>query len=457
MADVILDLRSALKSAEPLIYDILTKDFREELNKNIHVLDLSYNTLLSSTYSRIKNSLSARELGAYTSAYETLVRVLLSKCAGRVVKDIFDPLVKVLIDKKFATGPILIYSGSGESTQAFLIGSQFKSLQSYYSNSIAGDPALKSTRFGKATTYKQKVDAKGRPLTDEYVKDTRIRVDFGHIPTADDTNLTSPLVKKIQSVSQASSNPTIRRNAQQAIDELYTIQAKISHRFKNTTPEVIDASRNILGTGYIVVTLQNKALNSKFSSQEAKVYSKLLRSIVNNIDYGSIKGSNTIKQDIAAGIASIFSKKNPKPKKHVERSAELGANIKSKSRTTVSGGSGFTTIKDKATTPLVNLESILRASINEQVASNMGTGGESRILNYRSGRFSESVTIDRVSESRAGMISVFYNYMKNPYATFSTGGRQESPKTRDPKALISKSIRELAAPIVGNRLRSVLV
>lgn len=113
--------------------------------------------------------------------------------------------------------------------------------------------------------------------------------------------------------------------------------------------------------------------------------------------------------------------------------------------------------EQQVTTPLVNLESILRASINQQVARNMGNGSESRILNYRTGRLAESVSIDRVSESRQGMISVFYNYMKNPYATFSEGGRQQSPKTRDPKALISKSIRELAAPIVGNRLRSVLV
>ena len=113
--------------------------------------------------------------------------------------------------------------------------------------------------------------------------------------------------------------------------------------------------------------------------------------------------------------------------------------------------------EQQVVTPLVNLESILRAAINQQVAKNMGNGSESRILNYRTGRLAESVTIDRVSESRQGMISVFYNYMKNPYATFSEGGRQQSPKTRDPKTLISKSIRELAAPIVGNRLRSVLV
>ena len=105
----------------------------------------------------------------------------------------------------------------------------------------------------------------------------------------------------------------------------------------------------------------------------------------------------------------------------------------------------------------INLEAILRARINEQVRQNMGSGKESRILNYRTGRFSESVSIERISESRQGMISVFYSYMKNPYATFSDGGRQQYPKTRDPKALISKSIREIAGPMVANRLRSVVV
>lgn len=114
-------------------------------------------------------------------------------------------------------------------------------------------------------------------------------------------------------------------------------------------------------------------------------------------------------------------------------------------------------VSDRITDSLVNLESILRSRINEQVRQNMGGGSESRILNYRTGRFAESVSIERISESRQGMISVFYNYMKNPYATFSEGGRQQYPKTRDPKLLISKSIREIAGPMVANRLRSVVV
>lgn len=108
-------------------------------------------------------------------------------------------------------------------------------------------------------------------------------------------------------------------------------------------------------------------------------------------------------------------------------------------------------------TPLIDLEAILRARINKQVMDNMGQGSDTRVLNYRSGRFSSSVEIDRLSESRQGLISVFYKYMKNPYATFSEGGRQEFPRSRDPKALISKSIREIAAPIVGNRLRAIVV
>ena len=47
--------------------------------------------------------------------------------------------------------------------------------------------------------------------------------------------------------------------------------------------------------------------------------------------------------------------------------------------------------------------------------------------------------------------------MKNPYATFSAGGKQDRPKTRDPKLLIGKSIRDIAAQVVDNKLRAISV
>lgn len=106
---------------------------------------------------------------------------------------------------------------------------------------------------------------------------------------------------------------------------------------------------------------------------------------------------------------------------------------------------------------LTNLETLLRAGIADTVKKNMGKGDRRDILNLRSGRFAESVKIERISRSRAGMLSVYYNYMKYPYATFSAGGRQSSPRTRDPKLLISSSIREIAQKSVADRMRAVLV
>jgi len=105
----------------------------------------------------------------------------------------------------------------------------------------------------------------------------------------------------------------------------------------------------------------------------------------------------------------------------------------------------------------VNLENLLNAKLTQTIKQNMGSGNRRDILNLRSGRFAESVRVERISESRQGMVTAFYTYMRNPYATFSEGGRQQNPRSRDPKLLISKSIRQLAQQITQQRLRAVLV
>ncbi len=106
---------------------------------------------------------------------------------------------------------------------------------------------------------------------------------------------------------------------------------------------------------------------------------------------------------------------------------------------------------------LVSLQNLINANLADQIKKNMGDGNRRDVLNLRTGRLAESATVERVSQSRAGMITAFYSYMKNPYATFSEGGRQQYPRTRDPKLLISKSIREIAQQQVANRLRAVLI
>ena len=104
---------------------------------------------------------------------------------------------------------------------------------------------------------------------------------------------------------------------------------------------------------------------------------------------------------------------------------------------------------------LTSLQTLLDANLVQQIKKNMGDGSRRDVLNLQTGRFAESVKVERLSQSREGMISVFYSYMKYPYATFSRGGQQERPYTRDPKLLISKSIRDITSQQVANRLRAI--
>ena len=106
---------------------------------------------------------------------------------------------------------------------------------------------------------------------------------------------------------------------------------------------------------------------------------------------------------------------------------------------------------------IASLQTLLNTQLVERIKQNMGTGNRRDILNLRTGRFAESVKVERISQSREGMITAFYTYMRNPYATFSQGGRQQVPRSRDPKLLIARSIKEIAQENVTNRLRAVLV
>lgn len=106
---------------------------------------------------------------------------------------------------------------------------------------------------------------------------------------------------------------------------------------------------------------------------------------------------------------------------------------------------------------LASLQVLINTHLQDVISANMGMGTDRNILNYRTGRFAASAKVEKMSQSREGMITAFYSYMKNPYQTFEPGYRQGSPKTRDPKLLISSSIRDIAATKVANRLRAVVI
>jgi hypothetical protein len=96
----------------------------------------------------------------------------------------------------------------------------------------------------------------------------------------------------------------------------------------------------------------------------------------------------------------------------------------------------------------MNIQAILNAKIKEEVADNMGKGGA---LVYRTGRFASSVSVEKVMQSRQGTLTAFYTYMKSPYQTFERGFKQGSLR-RDPRKLISHSIREIAMETLNHKL-----
>jgi len=214
--------------------------------------------------------------------------------------------------------------------------------------------------------------------------------------------------------------------------------------------------KETLGTGRVVL----QRLKDQFKGIGKKLATEISRSIVIGRDSPSIL--DYIKYSIITTIEGktvqrYNNKKTVKNSTTYKTKMPVLSGIGTPAKLTKKSKPRSDLRSNIVVTNLTSLQNLLNASLIEQVKKNMGTGSRRDILNLRTGRFAESVEITRMSESRQGMITAFYTYMKNPYATFSAGGRQEYPRSRDPKLLIAKSIREIAAQQVGNRLRSVLV
>jgi hypothetical protein len=179
----------------------------------------------------------------------------------------------------------------------------------------------------------------------------------------------------------------------------------------------------------------------------------------------TVNFSNNLVEQIAENIAlTIAGKKIVSSKKKVsvtkavpKKPVKVNLITKPEQNISVKNLPKYRSKAAVVTLNLINLQNLINRSLTERVKANMGRGERRDVLNLRTGRFAESVKIERMTQSREGMITAFYSYMKNPYATFSTGGRQSLPKSRDPKLLIAKSIREIATEQVRNRLRSVSV
>lgn len=205
----------------------------------------------------------------------------------------------------------------------------------------------------------------------------------------------------------------------------------------------------------LIDKLQASVTDKKFQQDLLRMrsspsYTELMSNLISSAILGN-------PQDVSFTHSNIKVLNQPVPKANL---SEINKIAKTELAKVKKLRADLSRVVNPATMPgpsVSNLQALLTGRINAQVQKNMGTGSATNVLNYRSGRFANSVSIERLTTSREGMISVYYNYMRNPYATFSDGGVQQYPRTRDPKTLISKSIREIGASAMYNRMRAVLV
>lgn len=315
-------------------------------------------------------------------------------------------------------------------------------------------------------------------------------LDFGHtaVLSNDKLQFNSPKLIAIMFDVLNSSN-----NKEQAIKQAYQVSTKFLQTTK-LVEETIEITKEF-GDGFVklfisiggsVVRFENSIINQRrglylerketrgtnkivltqLAQELSKIGSKLGKQVSKLLLFG--RTSPSVLEHITDNIINNITGKKTKSSKS-KTSSTKSTKITDK-EPVLSGFIKTTTSKlPKLTKPKleykpisseINLSKLLlyiNQNLQNVVSANMGDGNRRDILNYRTGRFAESVQVESLSQSRQGTITAFYSYMKNPYSTFSQGGRQQYPRTRDPKLLISESIRELAQQQVTNRLRAVLV
>jgi hypothetical protein len=408
------------------ILDRNSKSYREKLNKNIHVLDISYRAMLNSIPSDYSEASFVQDYNHFI----TILRAGLKNSRKLSVTVRF-------INKNANTGT---YYVDDPEYGVFVVGASFGAVQSKVRQLLSVE---------KNTSFFTRFNDQGVTLNN-----------LGHAPTRNLGGVgQSPLkLKLLDLLRLAPENPAIIA----ALDRLHnTHESSTSYSVERPDIDVRKLQRAI-GSASVLVTIQSAEKNNELAAIEAAI-ERDLRNFLNTQEFRDSflveKGSNSILQDIEESLKQIISGKKVKLPKHNKKNPEVQKKKLDVTTKPKVSGARPPRLKNLAgeRTSLASLKNILDQRLAEQIRSNMGKGNARAVLNNRTGRFSESASISRLTRDKDGSIKAFYTYMKYPYQTFEPGFNQGSPASRNPQLLISKSIRQIAASIVAARLKAIPV
>jgi hypothetical protein len=248
-------------------------------------------------------------------------------------------------------------------------------------------------------------------------------------------------------------------------DIIQTIKGNIELTIKHEA--VIDGETGDFKKGYVPVLTYQSAWSNQIQSN--KIEKGVIEAFIKQIkDVGEQAGSLPLREQIASVTFYNLVKNNPNikttgRKEQVEKSSGNGKAEKPftrKRRVRTNQGTGASvaalkkgkitkTRKSSANSSMISLMALLNKKLPDAVRKNMGAPGLTNVT----GTFANSIRITDISKTPKGFPSIGYTYMKDPYQVFEvgTGGYPWATTARDPRKLIDRSIREIAAGLALGR------
>ena len=233
--------------------------------------------------------------------------------------------------------------------------------------------------------------------------------------------------------------------------------------------QLVDGQRGLVAGMSMLVTPKLKGVNLDQASEEAQIqaaYTEAYRRTISPNDLVNMEGSSTMLQKVAqlmvdSTVVKVSRNKNTRIKRparvanrsrskgKADEPQSRGVKVKKLSGATFSRGSKKTTTKSRSggISPFSYI-AMINKKLPQTVRKNMGAPA----LENRSGRFASSVKVENVTQTQQGYPSFGYSYAKDPYQVFEVGSSGNWSSTqRDPRKLIDRSIREVAAEFALGR------
>jgi hypothetical protein len=236
--------------------------------------------------------------------------------------------------------------------------------------------------------------------------------------------------------------------------------------------QIIDPKGSLKANYISIVTFQSSGGNIRDSIEERAlkdVFFKQFAPLIIKSKIENLSGFSTIKEKVLSSVLKPLTKTksenvnvkisnmyNPKKVKLKTKGKASTTNRKAKKSSSARkhrpASARIGKLEVKTQSSLLDLRSLI-PEINRRLPDIVAERMNSPRLNYRTGRFAQSAKVVDITRTPKGFPSVAFTYMRSPYQVFEFPG-SGSPLAnayRDPRGIISESIREAAIGLINQR------